>query len=570
MSMMNFRVDLNLLLELGQELVSKDEIAVSELVKNSYDADATLVEVSISEDSIAISDNGIGMSLDTVRDSWLVVGTSFKRRNIRSPSGRRVLGEKGIGRLSAFRLGRDISIRTRAEGEELVEMCIHLPERDAINEAEGASSSIDSFKVEVLTQHHDYEFPMRSSTGTEISISRLNSEWVDTNIHEIHDILARLVHPFDTSINDFQIRLYAFGKEEMLEPPEQLRRQPYSIDAEVSEFGEYSAKVTFPDENGKPSSGTVEGNFKLNCGGKRQNAYPDLKDGGPGPFKFRLYAWDRDAKELRGYVKTLDSYSGICLMRDGFLVVQPKSDWLGLNMRRVQNPTIRLSTNQIAGAIYISAEENTNLVDKTDREGIIDNRAFECLKQGVQQLMEKLELERYKSRHNRKLSKGNALLDIFDTSPLRELSKSLPKDAGERVNKVADDIERRREEIEELILGRDRMATLGIMVAGFIHAGRNALAPITDAYPYIEAHLKQAPEELQHYISNMVEGGKELAKLFDGIDPYMRFKSRRETEIDMRAIVNMIAEFYSSQIKAEQIELKIDIDPTLHLKGCYC
>lgn len=53
----------------GEELVSKYEIAVSELVKNSYDADATLVEVSISEDSIAISDNGIGMSLDTVRDS---------------------------------------------------------------------------------------------------------------------------------------------------------------------------------------------------------------------------------------------------------------------------------------------------------------------------------------------------------------------------------------------------------------------------------------------------------------------------------------------------------------------
>ena len=168
---------------------------------------------------------------------------------------------------------------------------------------------------------------MKSSTGTEISISRLNSEWVDTNIYEIHDILARLVDPFDTSINDFQIRLYAFSKEQMLEPPEQLSRQPYSIDAQVSEFGEYSAEVTFPDENGKPTFGTVEGNFKLNCAGKGQNPYPDLKDEGLGPFKFRLYAWDWDAKELRGYVKTLDSYSGICLMRDVFLVIQLKSDW---------------------------------------------------------------------------------------------------------------------------------------------------------------------------------------------------------------------------------------------------
>lgn len=65
------------------------------------------------------------------------MGTSFKRRNTRSPKCRRVLEEKGIGRLSAYRLGRDIGIRTHAEGEELVEMGIHLPERDAINEAGG-------------------------------------------------------------------------------------------------------------------------------------------------------------------------------------------------------------------------------------------------------------------------------------------------------------------------------------------------------------------------------------------------------------------------------------------------
>ena len=564
---MNFRVDLNLLLELGEELVSKDGIAVSELVKNSYDADATLVEVSIGEDCIAISDNGIGMSLDTVRNSWLVVGTPFKRRNTHSPKGRRVLGEKGIGRLSAFRLGRDISIRTRAEGEDLVEMSIHIPGRDAINETGVESAPIDSFKVEVSTRQHDFEFPGESRTGTEISVSRLNSEWGDTSIDEMHDMLARLVHPLDTSINDFQIKLYSFGEEIKLEPPEQLRRHPYSIDAEVSEFGKYSAELTFPDENGKPTSMLAEGNFKSNCGGKGQSAYPGLKDGGPGPFRFKLYAWDRDAKDFKGQGKTLDLYSGICLMRDGFLVVQPKSDWLGMNMRRVQNPTMRLSTNQITGAIYIGAEENKNLVDKTDREGIIDNNAFECLKQGVQELVSKLEQARYNYRHSRTLSKGNALSEILDTKPLRDMSKSLPEDAKQQVLEIADEMDRRREELEELLLGRDRMATMGILAAEFVHSARNALSAITDIYPYIESHLQEAPGALQEKIKNMVDAGKILEKLFNELDPYMKFRNRRKTDINITSIVDLLVDLYRSQMRSERIDLVTSIDPNMHFRA---
>ena len=561
----NFKVDLNLLLELGQELVSKDEIAISELVKNSYDADATIVKVSIESNSITISDNGTGMSMDTVRNSWLVVGTSFKRRNMRSPKGRRVLGEKGIGRLSAFRLGRDINIRTCAEGSELVEMAIHIPEREAVNGEGMESKYLDSFKVEIATHQAGYKFPGGSTTGTEISIYGLKSALGDKEIDEISNMLSRLIHPLDTSITGFQIELYLHGEKICLEPPSKLKNPPYSIEAKVSESGKYSAVLKFPDENGKDISAQVEGNLQCTHGNSDTYTYPDVKNGGPGPFRFVLSAWDRDAPDFRGLRKDLDLYSGISLMRDNFLIVQPKSDWLGLNMRRVQNPTMRLSTNQIVGAIYISADGNKNLVDKTDREGIIDNKAFECLKQGIQQLMVELEQERYKARrHSKKLSRGNALLDMFDTKPLRDLSKSLPADAGDLVNGVADDMDRRREEIEDLILGRDRIATLGILAAEFIHSGRNALSAITDIYPSIEERLKEAPEDLQKYIRNMVEAGKELAKLFNALDPYMRFKKRRETEIDMAAIVNMVESLYNRQIKAAHIELITEMGSAPH------
>lgn len=105
MVQLKFRFDQRLLIELGRQLVSKDEVAVSELVKNSYDADASIVEIRINDDRISIADNGTGINWGTIERGWLVVGTTWKKRHSRSPiRHRRVLGEKGIGRLSAFRL----------------------------------------------------------------------------------------------------------------------------------------------------------------------------------------------------------------------------------------------------------------------------------------------------------------------------------------------------------------------------------------------------------------------------------------------------------------------------------
>ena len=82
-----FSVDLNLLIELGRQLISRDEIAVTELVKNSYDAEAKQVEVTVGKDFIKIADNGSGMNADDINYGWLLVGTSVKKRITRTPSG---------------------------------------------------------------------------------------------------------------------------------------------------------------------------------------------------------------------------------------------------------------------------------------------------------------------------------------------------------------------------------------------------------------------------------------------------------------------------------------------------
>ena len=117
-----FKPKAKLLLELGNHLIKDEGIALFELVKNSYDADATdaVIEMrnidSVEKGEIVISDNGTGMSLDTVLGVWLEPGTDYRQKQVnsglRTKKFKRIpLGEKGIGRFGAHKLGKKISVQ---------------------------------------------------------------------------------------------------------------------------------------------------------------------------------------------------------------------------------------------------------------------------------------------------------------------------------------------------------------------------------------------------------------------------------------------------------------------------
>jgi signal transduction histidine kinase len=565
MEEVKFHFDQRLLVELGRQLVSKDEVAISELVKNSYDADASIVEIRIDDDRISIADNGTGMSWETIEKGWLVVGTSWKKRHSKSPiRHRRVLGEKGIGRLSAFRLGNVIEIRTKSDVDKLINLKMKLPKDELMGTLSEDEDSSSHLSVEYSTEDYKISFPGDSITGTIIVISDLREKWDDSKVNALTAIFSRLLHPFDTSISGFSIIFLHNGRLIDLEPIERLKDPHYSISVLVNDKGEYSGSVSYLDEKSRHVESKITGAIELKDPKSNQKVrYPRVFEGGCGPISLKLYAWDRDREDFRGLRGTLDDFSGFSLMRDDILAIKPKTDWLGLNIRRVQNPTMRLSTNQIIGAIYIKSDINQNLIDKTDREGLIENEAFEYLKQTVYLLMSRLEEIRYVVRRSQRLSKGNALFDILDTRGLREVSKGLPEEAKQSVLNIADEMDRKRSELEELILGRDRMATAGVIAAEFIHSGRNALVPIVDGYRYLEKHLNEVPENLKKKITTMVTGGKQLAELFDRMMPYMRFKARSRKTIQLSAVVNMLRELYEIKLKESNIKLSLDLEPQL-------
>jgi HSP90 family molecular chaperone len=106
---------------LGRESVSSEIVALFELIKNSYDADATRVEVIFKDvtkpgGTIRIKDDGHGMTIEDFKDRWMIVGTESKERHTTSKKGRRMVGEKGVGRFSTEKLARKVTVISNPRG----------------------------------------------------------------------------------------------------------------------------------------------------------------------------------------------------------------------------------------------------------------------------------------------------------------------------------------------------------------------------------------------------------------------------------------------------------------------
>lgn len=170
-----FDVDAALLRELGERLVGRADIAVAELVKNAYDADASLVYIQIDRDKIIVEDNGHGMSDSEFRNFWMRIGSPHKLEQRFSKGLKRPLtGSKGVGRLAVQFLGSGVEVATTSKGTRPVEL-------KATVDWTQAEKKKDLTKVVALLQTgtHGGEYCDSSKHGTRITIRRLAHDWSD-------------------------------------------------------------------------------------------------------------------------------------------------------------------------------------------------------------------------------------------------------------------------------------------------------------------------------------------------------------------------------------------------------
>ena len=497
----SFRFHARALEALGRDLVTDDVVAVMELVKNAYDAMATRVEVQIRASGqesvgeyIEISDDGHGMDHQTIEDVWCVIATPHRKESPVSQFGRRsrlTTGEKGLGRLSAARLGRGLEVMTKAPSGTVLAFSLDWKTLMGVDDLGEAAFDVSELASDAFDGPH----------GTRLRITRLASTWTEDKINDLRENLSRLVSPF-AKAEDFSLSLKAWMKGAELdlgtiESPRFMSEPKYAIDGHVDDKGTIHYRYRYrpigrPVHREREDSENWEAVFQSVTASDRANvnkANPNC-----GPFKFELRAWDltgddtRDLaehfEESRSYIRgAIRSQRGVSVYRDNVLVL-PKSDstrdWLGLDLRRVSRVGPRLSTSQIIGFIQISKARNARVVDTSDREGLVSNPAtiaFRCL---VTRVVGLLEIERHSDRMKGKdVGMAKDLFADISAEPLVTKLEGL-RDAGGGVGdaikaaeRFGDELAKARAAIERRFGYYNRLAVIGTIAHIVIHEIRN-------------------------------------------------------------------------------------------------
>ena len=410
------------MLLLGEQLITDEVAAVSELVKNAYDADAPRVNVTLSNVSepdagyIVIKDNGHGMSQETVISSWLELGTLSKARSADlkprfSESGKRLcLGEKGLGRLAVHKLGNVTELVTkRAKTNYETRIVVDWT---AFEKNEAFLSDVP-IEWETMNPSIFTESPWLN--GTQIKITKLRRQWTRDMIERLQRNVMALKSPF-ADLSDFEITMEV--KDNLardLSTPDivnLVKNATYALVGNVDETGKIHYTYTFT------RSDLGELNRKKDIDKDIRNPEDFAGDRKPvcGPFTIRLYCWDLAPQDLRAvfadtstYTEMIRPNTGIKVFRDGFRVLpygNPDNDWLNMDLGRVRQFERRVSRNQMIGAIEISSETAPRLLDKTDREGLIDNEAFRDFRSLVKSALTEFEGYRYDDRRKLKEATG--------------------------------------------------------------------------------------------------------------------------------------------------------------------
>jgi signal transduction histidine kinase len=459
---MAFRVSARTVLELGSELISSDEVALYELVKNAIDArskngveidmhicltysayleymrelesDAPLPldqiknslmsrveattepevikkledelsacktlpvlrkrfpQIYTSTNWIEIRDTGTGMSAKDIRTKYLLIGTPARKKEINiaeakfSARGNKedvpatpYLGEKGVGRLSAMRLGWMLHLESATESDAILNE-LNIDWRDF----EDLDLELQDVKIEP-TQGGDKPSPNWS--GTTIMISGLTGNWSPRRIRDVAATeFAKLSDPFSAGKRRFRIAVFFNG--DRVEIPR--------MDKEILAAAHATVKASYKVDHGPP---TLDVYMTFKGPERKEDKHlhlasvdlshltddpiehiPDYAVRSVGPFEFEAYWYNRqkltgiDSIGNQKMVRALqDRWSGIMLFRDGYRVLpygEDKDDWLGLDRKALASSGYKLNKAQFIGRVQISRLGNSHLTDQTNREGL--------------------------------------------------------------------------------------------------------------------------------------------------------------------------------------------------------
>lgn len=589
---------------LGDQLVGNVQLAVFELVKNSYDADATKVSVSLDldadEPSVIVHDNGRGMGIEQIRNGWLHVASPLKRGTNKSESkfGRTPLGEKGIGRLAAFKLGDSVEMTTRKDGESF-ERVVSMSLSSLAGDADSSISD-----VRVLVEEREPLLFGGDKSGTRIVISSLSNVWSKRAVRDLYRMTQTLVSPFrklsipkalaETSKSSFKdkflLEFDIVGRQEWIEdlldanailersvyrfnfyvdsnaglrwkyefqPPLQLK----SVNRRKSDDHWHEQGVSTIDR--APAEGSLDGRP-----GKGNVLFTsdDLK--GIGPISGSFFVFDRSAEifrligEKRQITQFLNEQSGVRIYRDGMRVYnygESGDDWLGLNMARVNKPGLKMASRDVVGAIELDVHESCGLQEKTNREGFDQNDKFMILRELVNSVIDKFNRERLDDRRQlaSALKKSKSAVDGSDLrfeKTLADIVKVAEK-AGisQSIEPKIDALKTEYNLLKKVVLG----AASSINLAIIFHEADKQIAGLVKAIEKEESI--DLLKKLAGQLSSMLRSFRELVS------------ASKQKEMKISTLLHLVVQFNGGRFSDHDIEYSCPVltgeDPDFVVTG---
>lgn len=398
MDELQFKVSAELKNILGRDLITSDNIAVLELVKNSYDAHATKVEITFGNDSIVIADNGKGMSKDDIINKWLFIAYSAKSdgtedKNYRSKIRRDFAGAKGIGRLSCDRLARYLTINTVSEETGIQETL----KVDWAKFENRQTEEMDTISVEYESSNTPFVFPDNLEHGTSLSFTGLHGQWGIEEIFSLRKFLEKMITPLQGA-DDFNIEVKAPRFEEY---DEQLRQQIADARLRYDELTERERADVAKWENSilnGPIRNSISDVLKIKTtqiesvlhNGKivtkltdrgvlmyeieEDNKYPQLEE-----VSVDIYYLNRAAKYNFSLLMGMSpvNYGNVFLFRNGIRILpygEYDDDSWGMNQRRQQGFNRNLSSRDLFGRVDVHTDSVNKFKEVSSRDGgLIDS-----------------------------------------------------------------------------------------------------------------------------------------------------------------------------------------------------
>lgn len=392
----------------GKDLITSDNVAIFELVKNSYDAYANHVVITFTENKITIADNGKGMSLSDLKNKWLFLGFSAKKdgtedevndkqKSYRDKIRRFYAGAKGIGRFSCDRLGRLLTITTKTRNSLLAEQILV----DWVNFEVDQKIEFDNVDVEHRTLNVDNVFPDQESHGTIIEIEDLHDEetpWTRKHILELKRSLQKLINPYSET-NDFVIEIVCEREQKM---DLQKLHDGVGFDRDI---------VNGPLKNSITEIlklKTTQIDVRISDG----FVYTTLTDRGVDIYRIRehnihfpliksatvsLSFLNRAAKYNFTRLMGVDSinFGSVFLFRNGFRILpfgETGDDSWGIDFRAQQGRARYLGSRDLMGRVDVTVEDVSELKEVSSRDsGLVDTPMARQVKDLYKQCHKRLE-----------------------------------------------------------------------------------------------------------------------------------------------------------------------------------